>query len=122
MNYAERFIEDLDIKGNIVVAAISGGPDSMLLLDILLKLRNKLNIKIIVAHVHHNLRKESDIEARFVEDFCNSNNLIFEYKKIDNYPNNKFSEDTARKIRYDFFDEIVKNQRLYNCKTTYIYD
>lgn len=107
MNCVYEFIENLDIKNKTIVAAISGGPDSMLLLDILLKLRDKLNIKIVVAHVHHNVRVESDMEARKLKEICENNNLIFEMKKIEKYPNNKFSEESARKIRYEFFDNIV---------------
>ena len=103
-----KFINDLNIKSEYVVCAVSGGPDSMFLLNILLNLKNKLNFKIVVAHVHHNLRKESDEEALHLEKFCNDNNLIFEMKRILKYPNNKFSEESARKIRYEFFDEIVK--------------
>ncbi len=108
MGQVYEFIESLNINNKTVVAAISGGPDSMLLLNILLELKDKLNIKIVVAHVHHNLRKESDKEAVIVENFCKDNNLIFAFKKIEKYPNNKFSEENARKIRYEFFDEIVK--------------
>lgn len=108
MNYVYKFIENLNINDKVVVAAISGGPDSMLLLDILLDLRDKLNLNIVVAHVHHNLRKESDKEAVEVEKFCSKNNLIFEMKKIEKYPNDKFSEEAARKIRYEFFDEVIK--------------
>lgn len=108
MNYVYDFIDTLDIKNKTVVAAISGGPDSMLLLDILLDLRDKLNLKIVVAHVHHNLRVDSDYEAKEVEKFCKDNNLIFEFKKIEEYPNGKFSEVIARKIRYEFFDKVVK--------------
>ena len=108
MGNVYSFIEKLNIENTTVIAAISGGPDSMLLLDILLSLREKLNIKIVVAHVHHNLRKESDDEAIKVEEYCKNNNLIFEMMKINEYPNNKFSEEIARKIRYEFFDEVVK--------------
>ena len=102
------FINNLDIKNKTVVAAISGGPDSMLLIDTLVNLKKNLNIKIVVAHVHHNLRKQSDDEAIQVENYCNKNNLIFEMMKINKYPNNKFNEETARKIRYDFFEKILK--------------
>ena len=102
------FIKGLEISNKEVIAAISGGPDSMLLLDILINLRDKLNFKIIVAHVHHNLRKESDYEAIMLEEFCKKNKVTFEMMKINKYPNNKFSEEAARKIRYKFFDEIVK--------------
>ena len=108
MNYVYKFIENLNIENKTIVLAISGGPDSMLLLDIFLNLREKLNLNIVVAHVHHNLRKESDYEAIEVENICKENNLIFEMKKIEKYPNGKFSEEVARKIRYEFFDEVIK--------------
>lgn len=108
MNEVYRFINGLDIRDKCVVAAVSGGPDSMFLLDILLNLKDKLNIKIVVVHLHHNLRKESDEEAIMVQKICKNNNIIFEFKKIEKYPDNKFSEEVARKIRYEFFDEVVK--------------
>lgn len=107
MSNVYNFIENLNINNQTIVAAISGGPDSMLLLDTLISLREKLNIKIVVAHVHHNVRKESDEEALYVEKYCKDNNVIFEMMKIENYPNNKFTEESARKIRYDFFDKVV---------------
>ena len=94
-----------------IVVGLSGGPDSMALVDILRHYYK--NINIVCAHVHHNLRKESDAEKVFVENYCKENNLIFEFYKIENYSNNKFTEEEARKIRYDFFDSIVKK---YNAK------
>lgn len=108
MQNVYSFINNLNIQNKTVIAAISGGPDSMLLLNILLNLREKLNIKIIVAHVHHNLRRESDDEAKQVEKYCKDHNLEFEMMKITKYPNDKFSEDVARKIRYEFFDKIIR--------------
>lgn len=103
-----KFIEDLKIKSKYVVAAISGGPDSMYLLDILQNLQDKLNYRIVVAHIHHNLRKESDEEAIKLEEYCKQNDLVFEMMKIKKYPDDKFSEEAARKIRYEFFDKIIK--------------
>lgn len=102
-----EFIKNLDINNKNVVVACSGGPDSMFLLDILIKIKGKLNINIVVAHVHHNLRKESDNEAVELEKFCELNSVTFEMMKIKEYPNNRFSEESARKIRYEFFDKIV---------------
>lgn len=90
-----------------VVAAISGGPDSMMLLLLLLQLSHELNFNIVVAHVHHNLRKESDDEALNLKKFCEDNNLIFEMTKLS-YTGGKFSEAEARKLRYNYFDGIVK--------------
>lgn len=101
-NYLKNLLKD----NEYVVIALSGGPDSMALLHLLLKLRNNKNINIVCAHVNHNLRKESENEKQFVEDYCKNNNLIFEYMKIDSYKNG-FNESEARKKRYDFFDRIV---------------
>ena len=108
-----NFINNLNLNNKTVIAAISGGPDSMLLIHILNKLKRKLNLKIVVAHVHHNLRKESDEEAIMVEKYCKKNDLIFELYKIEEYPDNKFSEVVARKLRYEFFDSLIKK---YNSK------
>ena len=106
MTEVHKFIEELNIKSEYIVAAISSGPDSMYLLDILMSLNKRY--KIVVAHVHHNLRKESDEEAVKLEEYCKNNKLIFEMMKIEEYPNNKFSEEAARKIRYDFFHKLIK--------------
>lgn len=108
MKDVHEFINNLKLDNKIVIVATSGGPDSMFLLNLLISLKEKLNLKIVVAHVHHNHRKESDEEAIKLEEFCNQNKLIFEMKKIENYPNNKFSEEFARIFRYNFFDELMK--------------
>lgn len=107
MNDVYKFIRSLNLNNKTVVAGISGGPDSMLLLTILLDLKEELNLNIVVAHVHHNLRKESDDEAIFVRDFCSEKNIKFEMMKIEKYPDDKFSEESARKIRYDFFKSLM---------------
>ena len=57
-----------NLKSEYVIAAISGGPDSMCLLDVLKNHASKF--KIVVAHVHHNLRDESDEEALNLEKYC----------------------------------------------------
>ena len=90
-----------------LVVAVSGGPDSMALLHLLIKLREKININIICAHVNHNVRKESDKEKVFVEKYCKKNNVIFEYMKIKNYGDDNFHNE-ARNIRYKFFEEVMK--------------
>ena len=104
MDSVYKFIDSLNIKSEYVVAAISGGPDSMFLLEVL----KKYKFKIVVAHVHHNHRVESDSEALMVEEYCKNNNMIFEFMKIDKYTNDTFTEVEAREKRYNFFDKIVK--------------
>ena len=59
-----NYIKSLNINSNVVLAC-SYGPDSMCLLDIL----NKLGIKVIVAHVNHKLREESDLEYELLKKY-----------------------------------------------------
>ena len=107
-NYLKKLLND----NEYVVVALSGGPDSMALIHLLLKLRKEKNINIVCAHVNHGLRIESEEEKVFVEDYCKKNNLIFEYMKIESYENG-FNEKDARIKRYEFFDKLIDK---YNCK------
>ena len=66
-----------------VIVACSGGPDSMALLSLVVKLKKETGIKVIVAHINHNVREESESEKDFVCDYCVRNDLIFEYMRID---------------------------------------
>ena len=103
--------KNVDDNSSIVVA-VSGGPDSMALLSLLINIREKKNLNIIVAHINHNLREESNEEYSFVKKYCEDNNCIFEGTKFDKYNTNSI-ENEAREKRYLFFEEILKK---YNSK------
>lgn len=107
MDKALNFLKGILKNGDSVVIGNSGGPDSMALTNILIELRKKLNLKIICAHVNHNLRIESKSEAEFLKNFCEKNNIIFEYMIIDKYGDDNFHNE-ARNIRYNFFESVVK--------------
>ena len=98
-------------QDDYVVVALSGGPDSMMLLNVLIEYRKEVNFKIVCAHVHHNIRKESDDEAIFVKKYCNDNDLIFEMRKLSY--DEKFTESLGHELRYEFFNEIINK---YNAK------
>lgn len=95
-----------------IVIGVSGGPDSMCLLDILNKLKEKLNIEIFVAHINHMIRKEADEETEFVKNFCDEIGVKCFVKKIDvikKSTDEKIgTEEAGRKARYDFFEEVMK--------------
>lgn len=111
----ENIINELNSvlkKNDTVVLAISGGPDSMCLMDLILKVREKKEINIVCAHINHGVRKVSEKEKIFVEEYCTKNNVVFEYSKLNiNYKTNFHNE--ARKLRYHFFEHIVLK---YNAK------
>ena len=89
-----------------IIAAISGGPDSVVLLNLLLQVKKEKNLKIVCAHVNHKLRKESANEAQMIKNYCQKNNVIFEYMEINEYKGN--TENYARKKRYEFFEKLIK--------------
>ncbi len=104
-NILEELKQELPKNSKIVVAT-SGGPDSMCLLDHLLKIKNQKQLTLICAHVNHQLRKESAQEALMVKNYCNQNNIIFEMMTIDHYEKGNI-ENIARTKRYTFFEKLI---------------
>ena len=99
-------------KNDKIVVGVSGGPDSMALLDVLNSIKSKYDLVLICAHVNHGKRKESDQEKIDLEKYCNENNIIFEYVKISKWGEDNFHNE-ARSARYNFFEDIIKK---YNAK------
>lgn len=94
-------------ENDTVVLASSGGPDSMALFDVLLKIRTTIPFKIVCAHVNHNVREESTEEAEFLRNFCQKESVAFEIMKIEEYHSDNFHNE-ARNIRYCFFNKIIE--------------
>ena len=100
--YLNNLLKDNDT----IVIGLSGGPDSMCLLDILLSLKKKLNI--ICAHINHNIREESKDELEFVKKYCEDKNITIEtttFAKKSNESN--YSEQELREKRYEYFVQII---------------
>ena len=106
-------------NGEKVVLAVSGGPDSICMLDILNDIKNDetidMNFEIVVAHVNHMIRKEAEEDEKYVKKYCEENQIEFYSKSIDVQKmanNNKIGlEEAGRKARYDFFDEILEKTK-----------
>ena len=96
-----------------IVVGVSGGPDSMCLINILnyIKREKILDIDIVVAHINHMIRKEADEETEYVRNYCKNNNIECFIKKQDiarlAEEQGKGTEEIGRMIRYKFFDEIA---------------
>lgn len=103
----KKFIKTLNSNDYLLVA-VSGGPDSMALLNMLYE----LNLNLIVCNVNYKTREESDKEEEIVRSYCNDRNILFFGKVVDYYSKGNF-EDFARVERYKFFSEIYKK---FNCK------
>ena len=102
-------------SGDKIIVAVSGGPDSMCLLDVLRKLKEKLKIEIVVAHVNHNIREEADSETLYVKKYRQKHNIEIYIKKenvIELAKKDKIGlEEEGRKVRYNFFDEVLEKTK-----------
>ena len=104
--------------GDRLVLGVSGGPDSIAMLNILNDIRNDkkqhMNFDIIVAHVNHMIREEAIDDQKFVENFSKKIGVSFYAKSIDvkKIANNKKigTEEAGRNARYGFFDEIIEKE------------
>ena len=93
-------ISKLDIKNKYVIA-VSGGADSMALLDVL----RKENYNLVVAHVNYKSRPTSDRDEEIVKEYCRVHNINF-YVDYPKQLDKENFEKWARKARYRFFKKL----------------
>ena len=115
---------NLPFEDETIVAAVSGGADSVSLVLALhdLKKRKKLNLNFIVAHFNHNLRGiEGDKDAEFVCELAEKLNFKFQISisksQIKNQKGNL--EQNARSARYEFLRQIATNSKAYAILTAH---
>ncbi len=110
----EQFLQSFSkqvLPEDTLVLAVSGGVDSMVLLDLVLEYHPKE--KFVVAHFDHSLRwAESDDDREFIANYCNKKSITFESEKMNIASlakNEKSSiEMTARKYRYAFLRRVLE--------------
>lgn len=105
--------EQLIPKGSTIVLGLSGGPDSVFLLFVLLELKKEGHIaEIIVAHLDHEWRADSQNDTDFCETLAQSHGLPFETAKLSELPIslkwNGSKEQIARTARRFFLESIAK--------------
>jgi len=109
-NWIER--NHLIVGGDRVLAACSGGPDSVVLVHILHALTGDLGFQLKVAHVDHMLRGEaSRADAAFVEAMCRSMGIPCYCTAVDVRREVRrgggSEEEVARKLRYAFLQQVA---------------
>ncbi|WP_455092908.1 tRNA lysidine(34) synthetase TilS [Parvimonas micra] len=114
-----EFLKNLkshNLEGFGVLLAVSGGKDSMTMLDLFNYFKYELKLNLVVCHFNHSLRDDADRDEKFVKIQCEKYGLKFYSKKEDVllYSNeNKLStEEGARFLRYKFFDEVKRIENL----------
>jgi tRNA(Ile)-lysidine synthase len=103
--------------GDRIGIAVSGGADSVALLHLLLELQRQLGVLLSVAHFNHQLRgKASDDDEKFVSKLAERYGLEFHVGRANVASKAKQQklnlEDAARRARYGFFSELVKEGKV----------
>ncbi len=120
--FEKKFLENIQTKSLIhrdekLLIALSGGPDSMALLQLLVSIRPVLNLRLFAAHCNFKLRDEdSDEDARFCKDQCKEFGITcydktFETKAYATQTKQSI-EAAARELRYRFFDKVIAENQL----------
>ena len=112
------------IYGDSVLAALSGGADSVCLLISLCKLKEKYNLSVFAAHLNHKIRgEEADSDEMFAMNLCEKLGVPFFSKSEDvlKYAkdNSLTSEEAGRVLRYEFFDEICNKHSISKIATAH---
>ncbi len=95
--------------GDGIVIGVSGGPDSVSLLDLLSRLRISLDLRLFVAHLNHQLRGlASDEDQQFVSDLAASMDLPC-FSERATLPGGGSPEEAARDARLAFFERVLRN-------------
>lgn len=99
-------------NGDKIVIGVSGGPDSIALLDVLIKLQNKIKFDITVAHINHMIRVEAIDDQKYVEQYCKNKKIkcFIKQAKVEEIAKKKKigTEEAGRNLRYEFFNEILE--------------
>ncbi|CAG8455101.1 15933_t:CDS:10 [Cetraspora pellucida] len=92
-------------KNKLYILAVSGGPDSLFLLE---KMR-LAGYNLVVAHVNYHKRENSDYDEKIVKNYCQKYSLPCEIYQVQDSEYNSISnfQDRARQIRYNFFQELA---------------
>jgi len=98
--------------GEKLLVAVSGGPDSVCLLHILVKLQEELKAKLHVAHLNHQLRgAESEADADYVSDLARQWGIPVTIERRDvtgHQARQRLSlEEAAREVRYSFLTQVA---------------
>lgn len=105
----EQYINEHSMiaDGVSLLAAVSGGADSMCMLDLLIRYAAEHSIRLGVVHVNHGFREESVSEAEYVESFCRDRGIAFFLESIE--PGSiSHAEEAARDRRYALITETAR--------------
>ncbi len=107
--------------GEGVVVGVSGGPDSTCLLDVLIRLRGKLGLNLVVAHVDHGLSEDSQVVAARVANSSAAAGYEVHLARAPELAGANLHA-RARDFRYEFFDIVAEREGAQRIATGHTLD
>jgi tRNA(Ile)-lysidine synthase len=102
-------------EGDLVVAGVSGGADSVCLLFVLIEIRRIIPIEISVVHVNHMIRSDASADAEYVRRLCLDNGISFTLveKDVEKIASklNISTEEAGRNLRYEAFYRVLGDNK-----------
>ena len=106
------FQQELFKRGDKIILAVSGGPDSCTLLDIFARLKERYSLELLVAHVNYGLRgKDSQKDEELVRALAKRHDFKFFVARYQDDKKN-ISEDMLRNFRYTFFEKLRTDKKF----------
>ncbi len=113
LNYVKEY--QMIEAGDMVVAGISGGADSVCLLFVLLEIRKKIPFTLRAVHVNHKIRPDASEDADYVRELCKRQGVPFHLVEEDVEGRAKeygiSTEEAGRRIRYRAFGEVLGGEK-----------
>ena len=107
----KQFIEKFHIfeKGAGIIVGLSGGADSVALLEVLCELRAEYGLRLAAVHVHHGIREEAQQDVDFCKVLCEKKRVLFRCEYVD-VPGiadaqGMSLEEAGRQVRYQIFEK-----------------
>lgn len=93
--------------GSRILIGLSGGVDSVTLVDVLLALAPEATWELHALYVHHGLRPEADREAEELAEFCAGRGLAYTWERVSVAARGQSPEEAARHARYAAFNAVA---------------
>ena len=126
IHQTQHFIREYNLlqSGEKAIVAVSGGIDSVVLLDVLKELSIPMKLTLVVAHFNHQLRgSESDEDEAFVRNIASERGIEFYVERAATEAvaeSKKLSiQEAARDLRYAFFDKLRSSGGFYKIATAH---
>lgn len=122
----KKVLPELIAPGSRILVAVSGGPDSMAMAHVLWRYANERkeqNITLVISHVHHGVRKESDEEEKMVMDMARDWQILC---LIHHFDGKAYAQATglsfqtaARQWRYERWQKDMEQERCTHLATAH---